>query len=120
MNAPPSSGPTTDDMTKTKPKEAIKAARWSTRVTTAMTARIDTNIPEAPGDKYQQEFKKWDRNQLTYTLDSTPAYQCVHILGHTANKTTELKKENCTKEHPFRLEDREHLSDEKNKTTLGH
>lgn len=62
-----------------------------------MTARIDTNIPEAPGDKNQQEFKKRDRKQLTDTLDSTPAYQCVHIFGHTANKTAEFKEENCTK-----------------------
>ncbi len=50
----------TEEMTKTKlnrqyglirrpyPKEAMKAARSCTLVTTAMTARMETNIPEAP------------------------------------------------------------------------
>jgi len=87
----------------------MKAARWSTLVMTAMTARIETNIPEAP--TYQ--LCQMDRIcELTNTLYSTTKYEDGHALGNGADQTTEFEKEDGAEKDMFGLDDGKQLTDE--------
>jgi hypothetical protein len=78
---------------------------------TAMTARMETNIPEAPIDQHNSSSTTM-RDRLTDTLDGPTEDEDWHALGDGTDETAEFEEEYGGEEDMFGFDDGEKLTDQ--------